>query len=89
MPAIASQVFIIGHVPPGVFERAPGKKWFYPQFNKKYIDVILKHSDVITGHFLAHQHCDSFKVFYEKGISESSFVRRKYFQRRFWITEVM
>ncbi|KAM7439728.1 Acid sphingomyelinase-like phosphodiesterase 3b [Porites harrisoni] len=66
------KVFIIGHVPPGVFERAPGKKWFYPQFNKKYIDVILKHADVITGHFLAHQHCDSFKVFYEKGVPRSS-----------------
>ena len=61
-----SQVFLIGHVPPGAFERAPGKKWFYPQFNKKYIHTILKHSDVITGHFLAHQHCDSFKIFYDE-----------------------
>lgn len=59
------QVFIIGHVPPGAFERAPRKKWFYPQFNKRYIAVVLKHADVITGHFLAHQHCDSFKIFYD------------------------
>lgn len=66
------QVFIIGHVPPGAFERAPGKKWFYPQFNKKYIEVILKHADVIAGHFLAHQHCDSFKIFYKNGVPRSS-----------------
>ena len=59
------QVFIIGHVPPGAFERAPGKKWFYPQFNRHYIATVLKHVDVITGHFLAHQHCDSFKIFYD------------------------
>ena len=52
-------------MPPGAFERAPGKKWFYPQFNMHYIAVILKHADVITGHFLAHQHCDSFKIFYD------------------------
>lgn len=62
---IFSQVFIIGHVPPGAFERAPGKKWFYPKFNKDYIATIMKHADVITGHFLAHQHCDSFKIIYD------------------------
>lgn len=59
------QVFIIGHVPPGAFERYPDKKWFYPQFNQRYIQLILKHADVIKGHFLAHQHCDSFKLFYD------------------------
>jgi len=67
------KVFIIGHVPPGAFERAPGKKWFYPQFNTKYIDAVMKHAEVITGHFLAHQHCDSFKIFYDKkGVPRSS-----------------
>ncbi|PFX18637.1 Acid sphingomyelinase-like phosphodiesterase 3b [Stylophora pistillata] len=67
------KVFIIGHVPPGAFERAPGKKWFYPKFNKDYLAAIMKHADVITGHFLAHQHCDSFKILYDcKGIPTSS-----------------
>lgn len=60
------KVFIIGHVPPGTFERAPGLKWFYPHFNKKYVALIMKHADVISGHFLAHQHCDSFKVIYDE-----------------------
>lgn len=70
---INEKVFIIGHVPPGAFERAPGKKWFYPKFNKDYIAAIMKHADVITGHFLAHQHCDSFKILYDgKGIPTSS-----------------
>lgn len=67
------KVFIIGHVPPGAFERAPHKKWFYPQFNRKYINVIMKHAAVISGHFLAHQHCDSFKIFYDStGVPRSS-----------------
>ncbi|XP_020632886.1 acid sphingomyelinase-like phosphodiesterase 3b [Orbicella faveolata] len=71
--SINEKVFIIGHVPPGAFERAPRKKWFYPQFNKRYIAVVLKHADVITGHFLAHQHCDSFKIFYDnRGVPRSS-----------------
>nr|XP_006821102.1 PREDICTED: acid sphingomyelinase-like phosphodiesterase 3b-like [Saccoglossus kowalevskii] len=59
------KVYLIGHVPPGVFERHAGKSWFYPQFNERYIEIITTYSDVIFGQFFAHQHVDSFRMFYD------------------------
>ncbi|XP_019614981.1 PREDICTED: acid sphingomyelinase-like phosphodiesterase 3b [Branchiostoma belcheri] len=59
------KVFLIGHVPPGFFERSKGKSWFYPEYNRRYLQVVTRHADVIRGQFFAHQHCDSFKLFYD------------------------
>ncbi|XP_043560025.1 acid sphingomyelinase-like phosphodiesterase 3b [Chiloscyllium plagiosum] len=58
------KVYIIGHVPPGFFEKKRGTHWFQEKFNKRYIEIIQKHSQVIAGQFFGHQHRDSFKIFY-------------------------
>ncbi|XP_033107535.1 acid sphingomyelinase-like phosphodiesterase 3b isoform X2 [Anneissia japonica] len=58
-------VVIVGHVPPGCFERSRGKCWFYPEFNAQYIEVIQQFHDVIAFQLFAHQHDDSFRLFYD------------------------
>uniref|UniRef100_A0A673MKE3 Acid sphingomyelinase-like phosphodiesterase n=1 Tax=Sinocyclocheilus rhinocerous TaxID=307959 RepID=A0A673MKE3_9TELE len=58
------KVYIIGHVPPGFFEKKRDKAWFRKEFNKRYIDLIQKHSAVIQGQFFGHHHTDSFRMFY-------------------------
>ncbi|GCC17489.1 hypothetical protein chiPu_0020587 [Chiloscyllium punctatum] len=61
---LSRKVYIIGHVPPGFFEKKRGTHWFQEKFNKRYIEIIQKHSQVIAGQFFGHQHRDSFKIFY-------------------------
>lgn len=58
------KVYIIGHVPPGFFEKKRNKPWFRPQFNKQYLNLIQKHHSVIHGQFFGHHHTDSFRMFY-------------------------
>uniref|UniRef100_UPI0037E7C18B acid sphingomyelinase-like phosphodiesterase 3b n=1 Tax=Semicossyphus pulcher TaxID=241346 RepID=UPI0037E7C18B len=58
------KVYIIGHVPPGFFEKKRSKPWFTPKFNKEYLDLIQKHHSVIHGQFFGHHHTDSFRMFY-------------------------
>lgn len=58
------KVYIIGHVPPGFFEKKRGKPWFTPKFNQRYLDLIKKHHSVIKGQFFGHHHTDSFRMFY-------------------------
>lgn len=64
VPMVSFQVYIIGHVPPGFFEKKRGKPWYRPKFNKLYLDLIQKHHSVISGQFLGHHHTDSFRMFY-------------------------
>ncbi|XP_041844522.1 acid sphingomyelinase-like phosphodiesterase 3b [Melanotaenia boesemani] len=58
------KVYIIGHVPPGFFEKKRNKPWFTQKFNKRYLDLIEKHHSVINGQFFGHHHTDSFRMFY-------------------------
>ncbi|KAF0045943.1 hypothetical protein F2P81_002472 [Scophthalmus maximus] len=58
------KVYVIGHIPPGFFEKKRGKPWFTPEFNQKYLDLIQKHHSVILGQFFGHHHTDSFRMFY-------------------------
>ncbi|XP_013417120.1 acid sphingomyelinase-like phosphodiesterase 3b isoform X2 [Lingula anatina] len=60
------KVHIVAHVPPGHFERHRTKYWFYPQFNKKFQDLIVKFSSVIAGMYFAHEHTDNFRLFYNQ-----------------------
>ncbi|KAM6910522.1 acid sphingomyelinase-like phosphodiesterase 3b [Xenentodon cancila] len=60
------KVYIIGHVPPGFFEKKRSKPWFRQNFNKQFLDLIEKHHSVITGQFFGHHHTDSFRMFYNK-----------------------
>ena len=59
------QVYIIGHVPPGYFEKKRSKAWFRPEFNQRYVDMVRKHHSVIQGQFFGHHHTDSFRMFYD------------------------
>ncbi|XP_039710193.1 acid sphingomyelinase-like phosphodiesterase 3b isoform X3 [Pteropus medius] len=58
-------VYIIGHVPPGFFEKTRNKAWFREGFNEKYLKVVQKHHRVIAGQFFGHHHTDSFRMFYD------------------------
>uniref|UniRef100_A0A8D0B2A7 Sphingomyelin phosphodiesterase acid like 3B n=1 Tax=Salvator merianae TaxID=96440 RepID=A0A8D0B2A7_SALMN len=66
------KVYIIGHVPPGFFEKKRGKPWFREHFNQRYIEIIQKHHGVIMAQFFGHHHTDSFRMFYsDTGIPTS------------------
>ncbi|XP_004603773.2 acid sphingomyelinase-like phosphodiesterase 3b [Sorex araneus] len=58
-------VYIIGHVPPGFFEKTRDKAWFRESFNEEYLKVVRKHHRVIAGQFFGHHHTDSFRMFYD------------------------
>ncbi|XP_006883701.1 PREDICTED: acid sphingomyelinase-like phosphodiesterase 3b [Elephantulus edwardii] len=58
-------VYIIGHVPPGFFEKTRDKAWFRQAFNERYLEVVQKHHRVIAGQFFGHHHTDSFRMFYD------------------------
>ncbi|RVE62971.1 hypothetical protein OJAV_G00162290 [Oryzias javanicus] len=60
------KVYIIGHVPPGFFEKKRHKPWFSPKFNRRYLDLIKKHHSVILGQFFGHHHTDCFRMFYNQ-----------------------
>uniref|UniRef100_A0A9L0SJF8 Sphingomyelin phosphodiesterase acid like 3B n=1 Tax=Equus caballus TaxID=9796 RepID=A0A9L0SJF8_HORSE len=62
---IYNQVYIIGHVPPGFFEKTRNKAWFREGFNEEYLKVVQKHHRVIAGQFFGHHHTDSFRMFYD------------------------
>ncbi|XP_076068763.1 acid sphingomyelinase-like phosphodiesterase 3b [Oratosquilla oratoria] len=62
------KAFLIGHIPPGLFERfyqsEEGFYWYQPRYNEQFNKLVANHADVITGQFFAHHHTDAFKVFY-------------------------
>ncbi|XP_041359012.1 acid sphingomyelinase-like phosphodiesterase 3b isoform X2 [Gigantopelta aegis] len=61
------KVYIISHIPPGAFERTSLKiKWFYPEYNQPYLDILRRYSDVILAQFYGHGHTDSFRILYNK-----------------------
>ncbi|NXL00310.1 ASM3B phosphodiesterase, partial [Mesembrinibis cayennensis] len=57
-------VYIVGHVPPGFFEKKRDKPWFRSGFNERYLKIVQKHHRVIAAQFFGHQHLDSFRMFY-------------------------
>ncbi|NXW63043.1 ASM3B phosphodiesterase, partial [Eurystomus gularis] len=57
-------VYIVGHVPPGFFEKKRGKPWFRRNFNDRYLKIVQKHHRVIAAQFFGHHHTDSFRMFY-------------------------
>ncbi|NXN92564.1 ASM3B phosphodiesterase, partial [Rhinopomastus cyanomelas] len=57
-------VYIMGHIPPGFFEKKRGKAWFRSGFNERYLKIVQKHHRVIAAQFFGHHHTDSFRMFY-------------------------
>ena len=62
---------LFAHIPPGKFERfyqyfeeenQHGFPWFKPEFNKKYLDIIVRYADVIHLQLYGHHHTDTFKL---------------------------
>ncbi|XP_072316299.1 acid sphingomyelinase-like phosphodiesterase 3b isoform X2 [Eucyclogobius newberryi] len=66
------KVYIIGHVPPGFFEKKRSTPWFTAKFNEKYLKLIQKHHAVILGQFFGHHHTDSFRMIYNTDGSPAS-----------------
>ncbi|XP_020382177.2 acid sphingomyelinase-like phosphodiesterase 3b isoform X2 [Rhincodon typus] len=60
------KVYIIGHVPPGFFEKKRWTSWFLEHFNSRYVEIIQKYHSVIAGQFFGHHHTDSFRMFYNQ-----------------------
>ncbi|XP_067678170.1 acid sphingomyelinase-like phosphodiesterase 3b [Haliotis asinina] len=60
--AAQQKVYIVAHICPGAFERLQSMTWFYPEFNRLYVDLITEHSDTIAAHFCGHEHTDSFRL---------------------------
>ncbi|KAL2084947.1 hypothetical protein ACEWY4_020465 [Coilia grayii] len=58
------KVYIVGHIPPGFFEKKRNKMWFRPNFNVRYLELIQKHHAVIIGQFFGHHHTDCFRMVY-------------------------
>ncbi|NXX80832.1 ASM3B phosphodiesterase, partial [Urocolius indicus] len=57
-------VYIVGHVPPGFFEKKRGKAWFRSGSNQRYLELVQRHHRVIAAQFYGHHHTDSFRMFY-------------------------
>lgn len=63
------KVYLIGHIPPGTFERYQQKRegfhWYQDRYNKRFLKLIQDHYDVIEAQFFAHHHTDSFRLFFK------------------------
>ena len=64
------KVFIVAHVPPGSFERSPGKLNFnsppdtFKDINDRYIEIVSRpdNSRKISAHLYGHLHTDTFRI---------------------------
>ncbi|KAL3868431.1 hypothetical protein ACJMK2_041239 [Sinanodonta woodiana] len=63
-------VFLVAHIPPGLFEKIPNFPWFHEDYNKRYLDLLQKHADIITAQFYGHEHTDSFRLLYDSNSTE-------------------
>ena len=68
------KVFIVAHVPPGSFERAPGLENFNSpadfsaNINKRYVDIVSDPVNAvkISAHLYGHLHTDTFRLFLDQ-----------------------
>lgn len=66
------KVLLTGHVPPG-YSTPRAVRWMYANFNKKFHEIVLRHSDVIVALHFGHEHHDNFRLFYDsKGSAVAS-----------------
>ncbi|XP_030073422.1 acid sphingomyelinase-like phosphodiesterase 3b isoform X1 [Microcaecilia unicolor] len=66
------KVYIVGHIPPGMFEKKRSTPWFREHFNKRYVDIIQKHHGVIAAQFFGHHHTDTFRMIHNSAGSPIS-----------------
>uniref|UniRef100_A0A0K0EHY4 Metallophos domain-containing protein n=1 Tax=Strongyloides stercoralis TaxID=6248 RepID=A0A0K0EHY4_STRER len=55
-------IHIIGHIPPGSFERTPNFTWFHPQYNEEFLNIVIEFSDIIKWMVFGHHHTDTFRM---------------------------
>ncbi|CAD5116213.1 DgyrCDS5129 [Dimorphilus gyrociliatus] len=53
---------LLGHVPPGQFEKHREKNWFDEIHNKIFVRLLQKYSNIISAVHMAHHHTDSFRI---------------------------
>ncbi|KAG8275990.1 Acid sphingomyelinase-like phosphodiesterase 3b [Homalodisca vitripennis] len=61
-------VYLAGHIAPGVDERvgSPPKPSMSSYHNTKFLSLIRKYADIITGQFFGHLHSDTFRLVYSE-----------------------
>lgn len=63
----SEKVYIIGHVPPGFYNRVKkGEKsdpTYHPQYLNEYLKILKKYSKIILGQMFGHLHFDTFQLF--------------------------
>uniref|UniRef100_H2YX51 Sphingomyelinase phosphodiesterase n=1 Tax=Ciona savignyi TaxID=51511 RepID=H2YX51_CIOSA len=60
------KVYIIGHISPGFFELYENEFYLHENYISNYIAIVQEYYDVISGQFFAHNHMDSYRMFYNK-----------------------
>ncbi|GBN52754.1 Acid sphingomyelinase-like phosphodiesterase 3b [Araneus ventricosus] len=73
----SEKVFIIGHVPPGFYNRClPGEKCdptFHLPHLESYMNILHKYSPIIAGQLYGHLHVDMFQIYqYNTGVFRGS-----------------
>ena len=67
----SEKVLLFAHIPPGKFERfyqyfqeesQHGFPWFKPQYNTKYMDILVRYADILHLQLYGHHHTDTFKL---------------------------
>nr|XP_018902654.1 PREDICTED: acid sphingomyelinase-like phosphodiesterase 3b [Bemisia tabaci] len=63
-------VYLVGHVPPGMDERqsrSPHQQriLLMPSHNSRYLALVRRFANIITGQFFGHFHTDSFRIVYD------------------------
>lgn len=59
------QAIVIGHVPPGLFEKHEYYYWYYEFYNEVFCGLLRKHNQTISSLHFSHHHTDTFRVFYD------------------------
>lgn len=73
----SEKIYIIGHVPPGYYNRVykgqESSPTFHHQHAETFTKILLKYSPIIAGQFYGHFHLDMFQVFqYDTGTFKGS-----------------
>ncbi|KAK0157439.1 hypothetical protein PV328_011183 [Microctonus aethiopoides] len=57
-------VYVVGHTPPGVDERASGARPLKEHHNRRYLQLVRQYAGIIAGQFFGHWHSDTFRTIY-------------------------
>ncbi|GBP48776.1 Acid sphingomyelinase-like phosphodiesterase 3a [Eumeta japonica] len=75
----STQVYIVGHVPPG-WDGRRSHAAYSPEANSKYLRTVRRHAGIIAGQFFGHLHADTFRVIYDndgKHVGDDGDVERR------------